>query len=245
MNVITANFLGRFGNQAMQYTFARAYAEKHGCEFQCEPWIGQRVFQLDDKSIEKRLPRYSELDLKDGQVNINFYGYAQNQRCMIYTREQAQNWFKIRPEIEEALKRWRPEDDSVIAHRRAGDYLGYGYVQVSKKSYHDACQKFGLDVLALRFVSDESPGHHLDFPDELSFLPDFYRLMKAPTLLRGNSSFSWFAALLSNAEIYSPVIEGLAGGKEHDCDFVPGNHPRFCNLAFVTDLHVKENETVH
>lgn len=240
MSVITANLLGRFGNQAMQYCFARAYAEQHGCEFQCEPWLGQRIFQLNDKPISKKLPRRSEIDLKDGELDINFYGYAQSQRCMIYTKKQAQQWFKLKPEIAEILERWRPEDDSVIAHRRTGDYMGYGYVQVSKKSYYNACKKFGLDAMALRFVSDESPGQHLDLPDELEFLPDFYRLMKASILLRGNSTFSWFAGLLSDAEIYSPVIDGLKGGQEHDCEFVKGNHPKFCNLSFITDLHIKE-----
>lgn len=241
MPLITANLLGRFGNQAMQYCFAKAYAEKHGCDFQCEHWIGHRIFELNDVGISVDLPRRSEIDLKDGETNFNFRGYAQHQRCMIYTKEQVRRWFRLRPQIEEALEQWRPKDDTLLAHRRTGDYFGYGYVVVSEKSYKDACDKFGLDKKKLRFVSEEEPGFCAGFSGDYAFLPDFYRLIKAKVLLRGNSTFSWMAAFLSDAEIYSPVIDGLLGGREHDCEFVRGNHPRFCNLGFVTDLH----EAVH
>lgn len=197
MPVITANLLGRFGNQAMQYLFARAYAEQNGWDFQCEPWIGQRIFELNDKPIMDQWPRRSELDLKDGEYNINLYGYAQHQRCMIYTKKQAQDWLKFRPGIAEKLEECRLQDDEIVAHRRAGDYFGYGYPVVSEKSYYDACEKFGLKG-ELHFVSEEKPGWCGGFEGELGFLFDFYRLMKAPILLRGNSTFSWFAALLGS-----------------------------------------------
>ncbi len=224
----------------MQYCFARAYAEQMGCEFQCEPWIGQRIFELSDAPISRELPRRSELDIKDGETDFNFRGYAQNQRCMIYTKKKVQDWFKIRPHIAKNLEDCRWKDDYILAHRRVGDYIGYGYVQVSKQSYYKACRNLECLPSALRFVSDEHPSHCDGVEREFDFLLDFYRLTKAKILLRGNSTFSWFAALLGNAEVYSPVIEGLEGGKEHDCEFVKGNHPRFANLDFVTDLHVKE-----
>lgn len=240
MSVITANFLGRFGNQAMQYCFARAYAEQNNCEFQCEPWIGQRIFELNDKQIERELPRRSELDLKEGEININLRGYAQNQRCMIYTKKQVQDWFRLKPEFAEKLEQWRPKADWIIAHRRVGDYFGYGYVVISKQSYRDACRKFGLDDQDLRFVSDEEPGKCPGIDEELDFLPDFYRMVIARNLLRGNSTLSWIASVLGDGNIFSPIIEGLPGGREHHCEFVRGNYPRFCNLHFVTDLHIKE-----
>lgn len=240
MRVITANFLGRFGNQAMQYCFARAYSEKHGFEFQCEPWIGQRIFELNDRPITSLLPRRSEIDVLDGETNINFYGYAQQQKCLIYyAKSQVREWFKFRPEIAKDLEVFRSKLDEIIAHRRVGDYFGYGYPVVSSASYVNACHKFGLNVEMLRIVSDECKTTSPRFRGELEFLPDFFRLMTAKTLLRGNSTFSWFAALLSDARVLSPVIDGLEGGREHDCDFVEGNHPKFTNLGFITDLHVQ------
>lgn len=238
MKVITANFLGRFGNQAMQYCFARAYAEKYGCEFQCEPWIGQEIFDLTDNPISVSLPRRSEIDLEDGETNINFFGYAQHQKCMIYRKSQVQEWFRISPYILQRLEKHRAPSDGVIAHRRGGDYKGYGYPVVSNNSYIEACSKFGLPLEKLEIISDDTTPVILN-GGNLQFLPDFYRLMTATTLLRGNSTFSWFAALLSNARVFSPVIDGLEGGKEHDCEFVEGNHPKFANLGFLTDLHVQ------
>lgn len=237
MKVITANFLGRFGNQAMQYCFARAYAEKHGCEFQCEPWIGQEIFDLNDKPISVSLPRRSEIDLVDGETNINFFGYAQHQKCMIYRKSQVQKWFKMKLDLVMKVAEFHSLPSDVVAHRRAGDYIGYGYPVVSRSSYVNACRKYGLNEYNLKIVSDATPTRFIS--GNLNFLPDFFRLMTATTLLRGNSTFSWFAALLSDARVLSPVIDGLEGGREHDCEFVEGNHPKFANLGFITDLHVQ------
>ena len=52
------------------------------------------------------------------------------------------------------------------------------------------------------------------------------------------------AALLADPSqrVFAPVIDGLAGGVEHDCRFVPGNWPKFANLDACMDLHVKEEE---
>ena len=241
MSVITCNLLGRFGNQCMAYCFARAYAELHNCEFQCEPWLGHLLFELNDHPItDFQLPRRSEQDLKPGEVNVNIYGYAQCDKAMIYTKAQVQKWFTWKPEIKALLDEIMPPDDSIVAHRRNGDFIGYGYPVVSRQSYFAACDYHGLEGTKLRFVSDDDPWRHDRFTGGLEFLPDFYRLTKAPTLLRGNSSFSWFAATLGNGRVFSPVVEGLEGGREHDdVSFVKGNHPRLSTLGFCTDLYLK------
>jgi hypothetical protein len=46
---------------------------------------------------------------------------------------------------------------------------------------------------------------------------------------------------LSDCDVYSPLIGSLSGGREQDCPFVKGNHPKFANLHFLTDLHLKES----
>jgi hypothetical protein len=239
MGVVAASLQGRLGNQMFTYAYARGYAEKYGAEFQCEPWIGNRIFQIDDTPIaDPELPKRDENTVTPGEVDICFRTYAQQQKCLIYTRAQTKSWFVLRPEVEAVLQD-SIERELLVAHRRVGDYVGYGYPVVSEAAYRNACVQYGLPVDRLQFVTEETEVKLEPFQDWAPYLPDFYRLMTADVLLRGNSTFSWWAATIGdNARVFSPVVEGLEGGREHDCQFLEGNSPRFCNLSFVTDLHL-------
>ena len=121
MGVVAASLQGRFGNQMFTYAYARAYAERVGAEFQCEPWIGQRIFAIEDRPVgNPDLPRRDEHSLVDGEHDICIRTYAQNQQCVLYSRPQLKGWFTFRPEIlaalEHAVERW-----PIVAHRRVGD----------------------------------------------------------------------------------------------------------------------------
>ena len=130
------------------------------------------------------------------------------------------------------------KSDTVLAHRRVGDLIRCGYPQVSERSYLDAAKAIGVEQPV--FVTEENPLPLGRLDASLSWAPDFFRLTRAEVLFRGNSTFSWMAANLCDGRVLSPIIEGLYGGIEHDCKFVEGNWPRFCNLDFVTDLHISE-----
>lgn len=252
MPVLVLSPQGRFGNQCIQWLFAKGWAEAHGYELRHEPFIGERVFEIDGVRPDARpVHRVNEDELCElaalareqdhpPVLDYEFRGYAQTQRSAeFYTKRQAQAWLRVRDKWSPALNRMLAHHpDVIVGHRRVGDYAGYGYPIVSEASYRGACRKFGFDGNQLHMLTEENPTAHAGLPDDLSFLADFYRLMTAPTLLRGNSSFSWLAALLGNGLVLSPVIDGLEGGKEHDCRFVAGNWPKFANLDFVEDLHV-------
>lgn len=69
------------------------------------------------------------------------------------------------------------------------------------------------------------------------FLPDFLTIHFAGVVLRGNSSFSWWAAELSDsAKVYSPVVEDrpeeMVGPNWVECEFVEGNAPHFMGARF-------------
>jgi hypothetical protein len=254
MSVLVCTLQGRFGNQVMQYLFARAFADTYGLELHMDPWIGERVFAIEHPRPKGAITRrYNEVDFRNWRVNfevwrlgdVEFRGYAQSQDCMIYTKRAARHWLKLRPEIEtacaHAVLASTSEKARIVIHQRRGDYHGYGYPTVSTRSYIRALDHFGLRSTEPECVwlSEEKPIPHAGhLPDDLSFMPDFYRMMTAPTLLRGNSSFSWLAGLLGDGLVLSPIIDGCEGGKEHDCPFVAGNWPRFANLDFVENLHV-------
>jgi hypothetical protein len=259
MPVLSVTLQGRFGNQCMQWLFCRALAERYNYELHCEPWIGEQVFDItSQRYCGTVLPRVNELEIFDQMergISLEFRGYAQTterlvygtrqtQRAMPYTKRQAQEWLRIRPVLRSVL--WRINvnrtpiiADSIVAHQRAGDYIGYGYPVVSRQSYQDAAVKYFGSCAHVTFVSEEQPTAHAPLPDELAFLPDFFRLMNAPTLLRANSTFSFLAGLLSIGLVLSPRIDGLEGGHFHDdVQFEAGNHCRLASFDFCSDLLV-------
>lgn len=247
MPILNVSLQGRFGNACMQVLFARGLAERFGYELRCDEWIGEKVFYIVSPRYNgPALQRHNELSIcgwMEAGNDIEFRGYAQMQECMTYTRRQAREWLRFRPEIQAALNRilahHAPRPDHIVAHRREGDYIGCGYPVISRKSYTDAAlHYFGTDKVS--FVEEENPLPHPCLPDDLSFLPDFYRLVQAPTLLRGNSSFSFVAGLLNRGVVLSPRINGLRGGEIHDnVQFEAGNHCKLSDHDFCSDLHVK------
>ena len=253
MSIVTCAIQGRFGSATAQYLHARAYAAKHGHEFVCAPWIGDRVFDLHDTQltpeVEARLERVDEYTAQ-GRGDVIVWCYGSSQACMIYTKKQAQEWLNIKPELLQILERIVPRYseqhgwDLIVGHQRKGDYIGYGYPVVNLASYHraaeQAAKELHLGPPRLVMVTEENPlPNYGTLHDHLAFLPDFYRLLRAPVLLRGNSSFSWLAGLLGNGVVYSPVIDNATGGAENDCPFVAGNHPRICMAPNVTNLYIQ------
>ena len=197
MRGIYTPLIGRFGNKMFQWAYAKALADSLGAELVTPRWEGEFLFGLP----ETRARRDDDEEIGE---------YRQHQKDLIYTRQQVREWFKIKPEILDDLKPRTKHQNPVIGHRRGGDYIGYGYPVVSIESYLPAAMQYGYD--SIEVISDDTPLHHAAYRDALSFVPDFIALTQAKVLFRGNSTFSWWAATLSNAEIYSPVIDGLEGG---------------------------------
>jgi hypothetical protein len=223
MKTLFTPLIGRFGNANFQFCHARKRAELEGATLCTPPWIGERIFDIPEACRDQ-----------DGE---HIGGYAQNQESLIYSRRDVLNWLRIRPEIQAKLDTFVPQGE-IVAHVRRGDYKDLQYPLVSLSSYYRAAANLGFEKLAI--VSEEAPLTHPDFTGDLGFLPDFYRLLKAKVLFRANSSFSWWAGTLSEAQVYAPVIDGTPGGVESDCDFVAGNWPKLANLPVCTDLHLKE-----
>lgn len=235
--VFNVHFMGRFGNMAVQYLFARGYCEKHNLEMHTDPWVGEKIFQITPSPIKIELPRFDENTLVDGMGNVSYRSYSQQQKCVTYTQRQAREWLAFRPEVADALKVVSPVVENCCAHVRRGDYPGYGYPLVAVKSYEDFAMRYGIPKIT--YITEENPLRSPDFFGELDMLPDFYRLCTCDILLRANSTFSWVAGLLNEGRVFSPLIADCEGGKEHHCEFVTGNWPRFANLGFTTDMIVK------
>lgn len=221
MKTLNAHLIGRTGNQMFQAAYARSLAERLGVPLRTNPWPGTKIFE-----------GWSEEPWSPDGHRIED-GYRQCQRDLIYTRSDCRRWFKLKPEFED----WHCHGfhSMPLAHRRVGDFVEAGHVVISVKSYQDkACE---INV-PFAFVTEEVPMGDSALP--FTWLADFLRLMHAPILLRGNSSFSWWAGALGNGVVWSPRIDGLEGGKEHDVSFEKGNHCKMFDGSGFTDLRLPE-----
>ena len=170
------------------------------------------------------------------------------------------NIFELSDTIKESeiYKYWESKAGTYdVAHLRRGDCadVNYnltneqGYSVVSKESYYAAYEKFGYDKDKIEWISnDHTKKWHQDRPDMIflpwsypqgaqfdenlgfDFLDDWLKMYFARTIFRGNSSFSFWAGLLSpTAKVYSPVVDkqliyGRNGiTEEIDLDFTEGN----------------------
>jgi hypothetical protein len=240
--VFDLHFIGRAGNQLFEYAFARGYCEMHGIELHTDPWVGEQIFDISHPRCVGDLPRRDENTLVIGERDISYRSYSQRQRCAdYYGLFQLMQWFTWHPHISNALQSFRPLSGTALAHIRRGDYAGSGYPLVSKNSYQAA---FALsDAADLQFVCEEDPATHRLFTGDLAWVPDFYRMSNCTKLYRANSSFSFWAGTLAvahyRAQVYSPIITGLAGGIEHDCQFQPDNWARIAELDCVEQITIK------
>ncbi len=158
----------------------------------------------------------------------------------------------------EIYKYWESKAGTYdVAHLRRGDCadVNYnltneqGYSVVSKESYYAAYEKFGYDKDKVEWISNDNTGKwHPDRSDtpmlpwtypegayfdkdiKFDWLSDWLKFYFARTVFRGNSSFSFWACLLSpTAKVYSPVmnkqlIYGRNGiTEEITVDFTEGN----------------------
>jgi hypothetical protein len=156
---------------------------------------------------------------------------------------ELRSWFTFRPEWTALFKRPRPH--YIAANLRRGDYLSLKHIFaiVSEQSYLNACAKFGLDPEALIWVAEElRPPHPMLDRQGLGYLADFFTVISADVVLRANSTFSWWAALLGRGRVFSPLVEDRTG--EQTVEFVEGNWPRMSDTknsgARLTDLHIRD-----
>ena len=157
---------------------------------------------------------------------------------------EIRTYFKFTEEVKNTDLYKRLEDAQGtydVAHFRRTDiarknYVG-GHSMVSKKSYYDAFNKFNVNGENVIWVSDEQnigwkckeAIPHIS-GKKISWLPDFLKIMFARKIFRSNSSFSLWAAWLSNAEVFAPWLHEYSPGKEVDFNFVEGNHPHWMSV---------------
>ncbi len=256
MDIITVKLLnnfGRWGNCLFQYATARKYAEEHKSQLQTPNWVGEKVFNISDPRITAELPTEEFDHLPWGKTNINLSGYFQFQEIVSHwKRSELKSWFTFQDCWLQRFPKKRPF--YVACHLRQGDYLtnfSNVFCNMLPSSYEKQLKKMGVDPKDVIYVKESEPELAPDLKgqgvkgiwgEDLDFLPDFMTLVNADIVLRANSTFSWWAGVLSKGKVYSPLVEDKVG--PHEVEFVEGNWPRVvdnknCHTN-VSDLHLSE-----
>ena len=246
--IVTVSCLGqdgRFGNQMFQYAFARAYADKLGAELQTPKWVGQEVFEdIIDNPITVSLPTSRLHDVLRCDNNVNLWGYFQSKPFTdFYTEPWVKNLFRVKP-------KWRDkfytEKCYAAAHVRRGDFTHPKTMErfcvVTRESYQAAYDQVCCGSLPLQWISDETPTIDPTVPAAIDFLPDFMTLINAKVLFRANSSFSFWAGVLTTGAVYSPIVDDLVGVQT--VPFGAGNWHKIVGYKIgrfdtSTDIHLR------
>ncbi len=270
MPLIQAIIGGGLGNKMFQYAFVRAYAERYNCDLQVQGgWYPQKwniIFEgTNEPGCRGDLPLRQSFDLEkwDGEVDIRIEGFCQHQKNLdLYNRRKAREWFRLKPDILEMVKGIKPVE--ILANLRLGDYLlpCNPFSWVSKSSYIDCCDRFGLDSEKITWQDGDvhfpwpdhdaslfkHHEHHAEFDERIDFLPDLVVMMRAKNLLRANSTFGWWAHELGdNDRVFCPDVaavraeDGIVGGVRVSqfVPFVEGNHkPMVPNVPYLSELHL-------
>ena len=246
--IVQAKLIGGFGNQLHQYVAARKYAELVGAVFETPEWVGRDVFGLREPLWSKDLPEVNDggcgcpPEVEWGQTNVRLGGYFQWQRWIgLLKRSELRTWLRVDEQLVSRCDGVLPKGRYTAAHVRQGDYLGHPlYANVPERAYVQACAQYGMNIDA--WVRQDAPRQVRGLGGRLDFLPDFLVLMRSSVLLRANSTFSWWAATLSHADVYAPVVTDHVG--EYDAVFARGNWPRCADTSRtgprVEDLHLPD-----
>lgn len=218
---------GRWGNQLFQYAFARGYAERLGAVLEVPgDWVGRELLEVGEGPIRGVLPEYSGAEEKR---DVDLVGFFQAPWCLrTYSREKARRWLRIKPELVRAYRCNR----GVVAHLRRGDFVKEDMPVVKIGSYLRCLGELGIGFEEVFWVEE---GGHRGPSWRTGFLGDFLMMMKAEVLLRANSSFSWWAATLGEAQVYSPKV-GVGDTGWVDATFVNDNGSRIGNFPFECRL---------
>jgi len=241
---------GRFGNQLFQYAIGKGYCETFGYTLEIpENWIGRKIFKnINDNIIKDTLPHYESNQPPCGIYNVDFkcpFWFNQN-TVSLFTKQQAKNWFELKDEYQIKPDKTK----NIVAHLRRGDFNQFTdlFTIITRKCYKKAIEKFGYNYKDIYFVQEEfySFRHRKwTMKNQYHFLEDFQTIQNADVIFRANSTFSWWAAALSNAKIFSPVV-GRKTNWRDDIRFVEGNHPTtvckdFYDELIISDMYLCED----
>jgi hypothetical protein len=236
--MITPFLRGRLGNQMFQYSITRIIAEKNGYNFYIpkeKNGNGQNIsdyFDLDigmqDGNLRYRYDENNDQNYDTNIFNVSDFtylsGFFQTEKYFLGYEAKIKDWFRVNKtdEVENILNKY-PVDEYCYIHFRGGDYKDITDWLLPKKYYQDAMNEMGNGLKFLVITDDiEFASQFFNQIEIISndMMVDFSLLYHSKFCIIPNSSFSWWAAWLSDKEkIIAPL--GWINYNKHDGSFWP------------------------
>jgi len=217
--MIIVNYLGQLGNNLFQYAFGRILAEELNYKMFCKqipdfpnaiPTTPGMVHMYPEKEIPGHIVDVPSLTTErrlDQKLVLS--GFFQRYEYYKNHKEKIKEWFKLeRKDIGQT-------ENDIIMHIRLGDnvstFADNNPFIMPPEYYEKALENTTFDKL---YICTDSPDH--DFVKKFSkynpvitgqsAINDFKILGSFNKIIMSQSTFSWWAAWLSDAtEIYTPV----------------------------------------
>lgn len=241
--MVEVNYKGRLGNKLFQYTFGRILAEELGYGLKADPIDG---FSGTSDTIAGHIFETPLIQILDKEVvdlpsmladcsprKISIRAYLQRAEYYAPYRDRVRTWLRLPAAPDE------PSPDDLVLSIRLGDFVWLGRV-LTPDFYFDIAKRHGRGRL---WIVTDDPGHpYLDQFAE--FQPTYFNaepfeqfnfLRSARHLVLCASTFTWWAAFLSNAErIYFPVLD-------RPCQWWASNGPSPIDLRVVSPNYTYVN----
>lgn len=217
--MISVHLQGRLGNHLWQYAVCRSVAEHLGYSFHVpRTFAGSPYFNCDLGEPVERIERtWSELAANGGDINRQQYnqalfeiadgtrliGFFQTEKYLINSKDKVKKWFSV-PDNSTLLEASGVDENTCVINFRGGDYLRKDLF-LPKKFFEDAASYVAKLVPNVNFVvvTDDVILAKAWFPNyrvlSLDVFSCFTVVNKAPYLIIANSTFSWWAAWLSDS----------------------------------------------
>lgn len=138
LQMSTLGSRGRFGNQLLQYGYARTYADRHGLELEVPDWLGRDLYGHDDPLPARALPVLDESQADFGALLRGEAGHGLEGRDISgyfcwstglwgAAADEFRGLFRLVPSLErplaEAFDRLTASSGTTVAvHLRRGDF---------------------------------------------------------------------------------------------------------------------------
>jgi len=213
--MVEVRYNGRIGNRLFMYAAGRIIAEEMGYDLCAEPIEGFKGTEdpvrgeHHESPVQMLLPRehpkVADIVADKSRRKIVLKSYMQEYEHIKGRAEDIKRWFRI-PEGKKANK------DSVLVHVRLGDLATLGWAP-SMTYFTDVIdQNFSGRKIVV--ATDEPGSRHLSALDKYNptyaegdHLEHFRLLTTASNLIIGTSTFSWWAAFLSEARVFAPLMK--------------------------------------
>lgn len=213
--MVTFDAGGRLGNRLYQYTIARLFAEKNGLwlatpyewndTITASSYQHGKQYENDKIIIKETIDTPNILEMKIEKRHYHLSGYWQEAHYYIPNREQILGFFN-----EKATEYL--DTDNIIMHVRLDDYKLFGKrgTVLNPQYYVDCLEREDFEQLFI--ITDAPKDNYFKAFDKYNPIyakgsekQDFWFMTQFDRIICGNSSFSWWAAFLSNANtVYMP-----------------------------------------